>query len=125
MPFQRYCNSSLFSYISLRANIFHLIDFPLKYLHHKVSCGVGYQIKVVILNSIFIENLSNDNLTKPFCIITYLHHKVSCHVVIKSRLLYLIGFNFHQKSGKPLQGITQYKAHFIHLCVQHVYMKVI
>ena len=35
---------SLFSYIFKRANIFSFIDFPAKYLQHRVSCGVFYHI---------------------------------------------------------------------------------
>ena len=56
-------NSSLYSYIFKRGNIFSFIDFltnifTLHLKHHSVHCGVVYQI---ILNAIFIQNLFKKN----------------------------------------------------------------
>ena len=74
MPFQRYYVKCMISWINLWIHRFILLCFLIflkglifsvlqpfsnKYLHHSVSCGVfSYNIKVTILNSIFIKNLN-------------------------------------------------------------------
>ena len=50
--------SSLFSHIFNTANIFSFIAFLPKYLHYMVPCGVVHQSRLIILNSIFMKNLS-------------------------------------------------------------------
>ena len=40
-----------------------LLTFSKKDLHHSVPFGVVYQVKVIILNSIFIKNLTKSLLT--------------------------------------------------------------
>ena len=52
-------NSSLFSYIFKRANIFSYIDFSHKCLHHSVSCGMFYPIKVTIIKFHFYQKSLN------------------------------------------------------------------
>ena len=56
-----------FLIFSIRLIFSVVLTFYQKLLHHRVPCGVVFQIKFIILNFVLIKNLSNPLYKRSYC----------------------------------------------------------
>ena len=106
----------MYSYIFIGPIFSVLLTFSHKYLHHKVPCSVAYQIKVVILLSIFIKILSQNSFTRHQMRVQFSCFQKTFHSM---RPLVIPGYSCYLYTA----GHAFYFRHWIHsslLSVDHV-----